>query len=190
METLQRPWHTSSSLGHAIGSKDSGHQPRPLSWLVCDDPGWEHVPRVAWSKYLDLQVGFAVPAELPSHQGLSQPELIPHEGSSPSKELGNQTCIPAGSCSPINLSQSPQERPACPRSYLPRLRRELGIKRNLQILCWTHLQIVPSGLSSHWKKGSWLLPSVFAMVALAVYLELVYCLGFPVFPCLPLSSDI
>lgn len=53
-------------------------------WLVHDDPGWEHVPRLAWSTHLDLQVSFAVPLELPSHQGLSQLELIPQEGSSPS----------------------------------------------------------------------------------------------------------
>lgn len=176
----------SSSPGHAIGSKDSGHEPRPLSWLVHDDPGWEHVPRLAWSTHLDLQVGFAVPAALPLHQGPSQPRLIPQEGSSPSTELGNQTCIPAGSCSPTNLA--PWERPACPRAHPPRLGR--GIKRNLQILCWINLLIAPSDLPSHGKTGSWLLPGVFAIVALVVYLELVYCSGFPVFLCLPLSSNI
>lgn len=187
METLQRPWHTSSSPRHAVGSKGSRHQPRPRSWLVHHDPGREHVPRLAWSTHLDLQVSFAVPAELPSHQGLSHPGLIPQEGSSPSTELIGQTCIPAGSRSPTILTPTLQERPACPRAHPPRLGRELGIKGNLQIFWWRHLLIASSDLPSHGEMGSWLLPSVFALV---VYLELVYCSGFPVFLCLPLPSNI
>lgn len=67
-KTLQRLWHPSSSPGLVMGSKVFRHQPRPRSWLLPDDPGGEHVPRLACSTHLDLQVGFPVPADFPSHQ--------------------------------------------------------------------------------------------------------------------------
>lgn len=82
-KTLQRPWHTSSFPRQMVSSKDSRHQPRPLSQLVHDDPGWENLPRLA------------VLAKLPSYHGLSQLKLFPQEGSSLSTELGNQTWTPA-----------------------------------------------------------------------------------------------